>query len=140
MEYRRFQDTIVLRLDPDEEIIEQLTALAVQENIRLAEISGLGAIKEFHICVFDVKEKQFYNNQYQEPMELISLSGTITRQDGKPYLHIHASAGNGSGSAFGGHLKKAVISATGEITVRVVDGEVGRKYSEEIGLNLFHFA
>lgn len=140
MQYRRFGDTLVIRLDPNEEIVEQLTALAEKENICLGEITGLGALKEFHICVFDVAEKKFYNNEYREPMELISLSGTITRMEGKPYLHIHASAGNGSGSAFGGHLKKAVISATGEILVRVIDGQVGRKYSEEIGLNLFHFA
>lgn len=136
MEYRRFSDNIIVQMAPGEEIIEQLIALAEKENIHLAEITGLGSICEFHICVYDLNNKQFYNNEYFEPMELISLTGTITRQNKKPYLHLHACAGNGSGHAYGGHLKKAVIYATGEFVVRLMDGEVNRYHSEKIGLNL----
>ena len=139
MEYRRFENTSVVRLDPEEEILTQLAALAEAEQIELAEISGLGALKELEICVFDTKAKVYYNNTYAEAMELLCLTGTITRMDGKPYLHLHASAGDGTGKAVGGHLKKAVISATGEILVRIMAGQVGRKYSETIGLNLLDF-
>lgn len=139
MEYRRFEDTIIMRLDPDEEILEELTQLAQRENIVLAEVEGLGALKQMNVCVFDTVSKEYYTNSFEEPMELLSLSGTITQMEGKPYLHIHASAGNAKGIALGGHLKKAVISATGEIVVRVLNGQVGRRYSEKIGLNLFDF-
>lgn len=139
MEYRRFGDTVVLRLDPDEEVMEQLEKLAEREQIRLAEVSGLGALKAFHICVFDTKSKQFYNNDYQEPLELTALAGTITCKEGRPYLHIHASAGNAQGNVYGGHLKGAVVSATAEIVVRVIDGDVGRRFDEGIGLNLLQF-
>ncbi len=140
MEYRRFGDAYVVRLDPDEEVLTQLTCLAEKEQLRLAEISGLGALKELCVCVFDVAEKVFYDNSYPGPLELLSLSGTITEKDGAPYLHIHAAAGDTSGRAVGGHLKKAVISATGEIIVRVIDGSVGRRFHEGIGLNLFSFS
>ena len=33
----------------------------------------------------------------------------------------------------------AVISLTGEFVLHVINGEVGREYSPEIGLNLFKF-
>ena len=94
MEYFRAQDTYLVRLDPEEEILTQLHALAEKERIQLAEVSGLGALKEFEICVYNVAEKAFYHNAYTEALELVSLSGTITQLDGNPYLHIHAAAGD----------------------------------------------
>ncbi len=139
MQYKRFENTVVLRLDPNEEVLEQLAALAKTEHIRLAEVTGLGALKELHVCLFDPATKQFRNNTYQETLELLSLTGTITEQEGRPYLHIHASAANAKGGVYGGHLKGAVISATGEIVIRILNGVVGRVYNKEIGLNLFHF-
>lgn len=49
------------------------------------------------------------------------------------------SAGDGQGRVVGGHLNQARISATGELVLTVLPGEVDRRFSEEIGLNLFHF-
>ena len=37
------------------------------------------------------------------------------------------------------HLNRAIISATAEIQIQVIDGEIGREFSEDIGLNLFKF-
>lgn len=37
MEYRRFGNTIYLRLDPKEEILEEIGKVAKKENIRLAQ-------------------------------------------------------------------------------------------------------
>ncbi len=139
MEYRRFEDTIVLRLDPGEEICAQLLALAEKESIELAEISGLGAIGRFTTGVFDPKTKVYHANHFAGLFEIVSLTGTLTRKDGEPYLHAHLSAGDAEGSVFGGHLNEAWISATAEIVVRLVHGSVGRKLSDEIGLNLLEF-
>ena len=36
------------------------------------------------------------------------------------YTHIHMSAGNSQGQVFGGHLNRAVVSATCEMVVTVV--------------------
>lgn len=139
MQYQRYGDTYVVRLDPGEEILESLTRLAREENLRLAQVSGLGALRELEVCVFDPAEKVYYNNAFSQPMELLSLTGTITEMDGAPYLHLHAAAGDGQGRALGGHLKRAVISATAELLVRTLPGTVGRTYSETVGLNLLDF-
>lgn len=139
MQYRRFNDTIILRVDPEEEICDQIMTVAGKEDIRLAELQGLGAVKEFTTGVFDTRTKEYHANQFQGTFEIVSLTGTLTRKDGEVYLHAHFSAGDEKGNVFGGHLNRAVVSATAEIVIRVIGGEVGRKFSEEIGLNLFEF-
>ena len=71
--------------------------------------------------------------------EIASLTGTINTMDGEYYAHLHMSAGNEKGEVFGGHLNRAVVSATCEMVITVIDGKVDRVYDEEIGLNVFKF-
>ncbi len=139
MEYRRFRDTIILRVDPKEEICEKLMEVAEKEEIMLAEINGLGAVNDITTGVFDTVNKEYHANHFQGTFEIVSLTGTLTRMDGKVYLHAHMSVGDEKGSVVGGHLNRAVVSATSEIVIRIIDGRVGRKFSDEIGLNLFEF-
>lgn len=40
MEYRRFNNTIVARIDRGEEILAQIKELALKENIKLAHVSA----------------------------------------------------------------------------------------------------
>ena len=139
MEYRCSSDTIVLRVDPGEEICRSLLNIAETERIELAQISGLGAINRFTTGVFDTVTKEYHANHFEGLFEIVSLTGTLTRKDGAPYLHVHLSAGDREGHVFGGHLNEAYVSATAEIIVRILDGEVNRRMDERIGLNLYEF-
>lgn len=136
MEYRRFSDTYIVRLDPGEDIVERLTVLAKEEGLGLAEINGLGAVDDFTVGVFDVRQRRFVPNRFKGAHEIVSLHGTIT--DG-PYLHLHMSAGDGEGNVRGGHLAHARVSVTAEIVVRVIEGRVGRYFDEAQGLNVMTF-
>ena len=139
MDYRRFKDTVVARIDRGEEITEQVRVIAEREDIKLATVEALGALNDFTVGVFNTVEKQYYANRFQGPYEIVSLTGTISTMSGEFYLHLHMSAGDGSGAVFGGHLNRASVSATCEMVIRVIPGEVDRAFSEEIGLNLFRF-
>lgn len=137
MKYRRFDNTIVVRIDRGEEILEAVAELAERESIRLASISALGAVNEFTVGVFNTAEKKYYANEFSGAFEIVSLTGTINTMDGKFYAHLHMSVGNDRGEVFGGHLNRAVISATCEMIVTVIDGEVDRYHDDDVGLNLF---
>lgn len=139
MEYRRFGNTIVARIDRGEEILAAVREIAGAEHIQLASVSALGATNDFTAGVYNVDEKQYHANDFKGNFEIVSLTGTINTMDGEFYTHLHMSAGDEKGQVFGGHLNQAVVSAVCEMVITVIDGVVDRRFSEEIGLNLFRF-
>ncbi len=139
MDYRRFNDTIVLRIDRGEEIIEKVREVAEKEHIRLASIEALGATDDFTVGVYDVDAKRYDSKTFTGPHEIVSLVGTVTEKDGAFYQHLHLSAGNANCEVFGGHLNRAVVSATCEMVIRVIDGTIDRRTDPEIGINLLRF-
>lgn len=139
MEYKKFGKTYIVRIDPGEEIVTKVAELATKEKIALAHVNALGAVNEITVGVFDTVKKEYHANTFTGLYEIVSLHGTITEKDGHPYLHLHMSAGDEQGRVIGGHLSAAKVSATCEMVVTELDGHVGRKFSETIGLNLFAF-
>ena len=139
MEYRRFGNKIIARIDKGEEILTTIKEISLTENIKLASVQALGATDEFTVGVYKVDEKKYYSNEFKGYFEIVSLTGTINTMDGEFYTHIHMSAGNDKGEVFGGHLNKAIVSATCEMVIDIIDGNVDRKYDEETGLNVFRF-
>ena len=139
MDYRRFGNKIVARIDRGEEILEQVKELARRENITLASVTALGATNDFTVGVYKVEEQRYYANEFRGNFEIVSLTGTINTMDGAFYTHLHMSAGNDTGPVFGGHLNSAFVSATCEMVISIIDGLVDRRHDEETGLNLFAF-
>ncbi|MFR4986604.1 MAG: PPC domain-containing DNA-binding protein [Lachnospirales bacterium] len=139
MEYRKFENTIIARIDKGEEIIEQIKEIVIKEEIKLASIQALGAVGQFTIGVFKTNEKQYLSNEFNGDFEIVSLTGTINTMDNKFYCHLHMSVGNEKGEVFGGHLNRAIVSATCEMVITIISGIVDRYYDEEVGLNLLKF-
>ncbi len=139
MEYKRFGSKYVVRLNKGEEVITALKEVCATENIRLGTISGIGAVNKATIGLFETAAKIYHSNEYTGDMEVTSLSGNITRQNGEVYLHVHVCLGDITNRVVGGHLSSAIVSATLEVVIDVIDGSVDREFSDEIGLNLLDF-
>ena len=140
MEYRKFNQGYVMSLDPGEEIVSCLTKLVDQEGVALGTVSALGAANDVTIGIFDTREKQYHSQRYQGQYEISALVGNVTRQEGRPYLHLHITIGNPvTGEVHAGHLSAATISATLELFLQVWDGQVDRTFSDTVGLNLLEF-
>lgn len=126
---------IVLRLDPGDEIVESILALAEKEKIQAGIVEGIGATDDVTIGIMDLNLREYKLTHYTEPFEITSIMGNLSRKDGQAYLHSHINLGGVDGSVVGGHLDRAVISITAEIFIRIIDGEIDRKYHDEIGVN-----
>ena len=139
MDYRRFENKIVVRIDKGEEIIEKMLEVCKKENVLLANVNALGAVGEFEVGLFKTGEKKYYSTVHKGDFEIVSLTGSITTKDGELYHHIHMSAADSENKVYGGNLNYAKVSATCEMFIDILNGNVERKFDEEIGLNLFKF-
>lgn len=139
MDYKKFGNKYVVRLEKDEEIVSSLGDLCEMEKIRLGTISGIGAVGKVEIGYFETKAKEYHSKVLKGDMEILNLNGNISEMNDEVYLHIHITIADDNLNAVGGHLNSAVISATGEIVIDVIEGKVGRKLDEDIGLNMLEF-
>ena len=139
MEYKRFNNTIVVRFDRGEEIVEKVKELGLKEGIKLANVSALGACDYFAAGVYSVPEQKYYKNEFEGVYEITNITGTINTMDGEFYSHLHITCADSTGACFGGHLNAARVSATCEMVITVLEGSVDRFHDDKTGLNLFKF-
>jgi hypothetical protein len=139
MQYKRFGNNVVVRVDKGEELVDALKQMCKDLDIKLGSIIGIGATENVTIGLMNTKTKKYQSKQFTGDYEIASLVGNITRKDGEVYLHLHATICNTEHSAFGGHLTSAVISATFEGIIEIIEGQVNRTFDETSGLNLLQF-
>jgi predicted DNA-binding protein with PD1-like motif len=137
MEFTKFGNKYIVRLDKGEEIVETLKEFCSQQEIKLGWVKGIGAVGEATIGLFETREKVYHSIDLEGDYEITSLLGNISTMDGKTYLHLHATLGDREYKVRGGHFSRGVISATGEFLIESIDGEVDREFDDEIGLNLY---
>ena len=135
MEYVRNGSTIILRLQKGDELVSSLLSLIEKEKVKSGRVSGIGATDDVTIGVFNPKSKVYTKVKVTEDMEILSISGNLTRKDGAPYVHVHGSFASLE-KVYGGHVNECVISATAELIIDLYDVEVERKFDKESGLNL----
>ena len=139
MEYRKLGDTIVLCLVRGEDVLASIRAVCNAERVRLAEISALGAADYAEVGVYHLAEKRFLPRTLEGEMEICALTGSVTRRGTELYRHLHGSLADADGNVYGGHVNEIRVSATAEIFIRLLPGEVNRRLEEESGIFLMDF-
>lgn len=143
MEYRIFDQKYYVRLDKGDEIISSLCSLCEKENIKTAQIQGIGGCESAKVGVFDPERRVYRQREIEQLLEMVSLDGNVTFYENKPYIHAHAAfAYHGEDKKpeiLSGHLLEAVIGLTGEIVLTPAAGCISRKYIEELGIRIWDF-
>ena len=127
MQYKRFGNTCMVRIDLGEDIVESLKKLCEDEQIRLGRVEAIGATDHAVIGVYDLAKKEYYPEKIDGFMEIASLNGNITAMDGKPYIHLHTVLADQQHVIHGGHVLEMRVGATCEMFVTVLEGEVTRQ-------------
>jgi uncharacterized protein len=135
------QRTYVVVLDAGEEAFAAITGFAGRENLRGASVTALGAFERATVGWFDVAAKSYREISVDEQCEVLSAIGDIAEgDDGKPSLHLHVVLGLRDGSTRGGHLLRAVVQPTLEVTVVEAPVHLRRKKRPDLGIALITLA
>lgn len=127
MKYKRFHDTIVVRLETGEEIHQSIRQICRREQVNLGTISGFGGIRRLKVGIWNNQTNHYdYLEEWEKSMELLNMTGNITMQDDDVTTHIHVTAADNNFRVFGGHLVMGEVQNLAELMIRVIPGRVNR--------------
>jgi len=127
------------RLKKGDDLLGALQQICSQQDIKLAEIRGLGAVKHARIGYYDQDGREYTFVDLAQHMELLALIGNVSIKDGKPFVHAHVTFANSQGESFGGHLAEGteVFACEFIITEYLSNTALERAPDDETGLFLW---
>ena len=96
-------------------------------------LTGIGMVREAELGYWNGKE--YETHAHPAPAELISLQGNLALDEtGAQIVHAHVSLSGQDGSVHGGHLIRAVVHNTLELSLIALEGIALERKLEPNGL------
>jgi uncharacterized protein len=130
------QKTFVLIFNTDDQVVAGLKAFAAEQHLAASHFTAIGAFKDVSLGYFDWEKKDYLKIAVHEQVEVLSMVGDITINDGKPNIHVHVVLGRRDGSTCGGHLLEAEVRPTLEVILTGSPAHLERRFDKEAGLAL----
>ena len=129
--------TFVLVLDRGDEPLTAIARFAAEAGLKAATLTAIGAFARATVGWFDLKRRCYRPIAIDQQCEALSLIGDIALgDDGAPSLHAHAVLGLSDGTTRGGHLLRATVQPTLEVTLVETPVQLRRRQRPELGLAL----
>ena len=128
--------THVLVLASGEEVIERLMEFAQRERPACASFTAIGALQCCVLGFFDWERKEYIENRFDEQVELLSMAGNLFWVECKPTVNAQVVVGLRNGTTRGGHLLKAIVRPTLELTLVESPAHVVRRYDPDLQMSL----
>ena len=121
--------------DHDEDLLQAIESYADTKGIRTAQIRVIGAVKKAVVAYYDQDKKEYFDEKFDQPLEILSCIGNISLKDGKPIAHLHVIFGDENGDTMGGHLRPGTPVFFAELLILELSGpELHRGFDEATGL------
>jgi predicted DNA-binding protein with PD1-like motif len=133
MDAERSGDRIVVRLDPGDEVLEELSRLRDEHGIDSGFFMGIGAVDRVTLGHYDVSTEEYTERTFEGQFEVMNFKGNI----GPDKIHAHITVGDDTYRARGGHCSGARVSGTFEIIVLTTDVPLEHRRDERTGLDVF---
>src|SRR5260221_12085624 len=106
------QKTFAIIFNTGDEVVAGLKAFAGEKGLAASHFTAIGAFKNVVLGYFDWDKKDYTKILIHEQVEVLSLVGDVTLDEGKPNIHAHVVLGKQDGSTCGGHLIEAPVRPT----------------------------
>lgn len=141
MQVKKVGEQFLVRLEEGEEVVDSLRAWADQYGVGFAAVWAIGALRRATLGYWDPAVGTYQHLQVDEQVEVVSLSGNISRgEDGQPVPHMHVTLGRAGGQTVGGHLIEGAVFPTLEVVLFALPATVVRKPDAATGLVLWNLA
>lgn len=107
--------SFLLVFDRGEEVIAALRSFAEKNDIRGGSFVAIGAFERAVIAWWSWTTKEYERREIEEQLEVLSLAGNVTVENGRTKVHAHVALGRRDGIAAGGHLLEGVVRPTLEL-------------------------
>ena len=130
-----FKKIHVVRIKPDQELLEAIRRYCVESGVSSAIIIGIiGSVRDAQLNYLKALPGKYESIDYQGPLEIVCAQGSLALKDKEPVLHIHIQLSS-QGSCYGGHLAKATVFSTAEVVIGELDYQLWRQLDDYTGLN-----
>ncbi len=127
----------LLKLEHGKDLVEQLLTFLKDAEIKVAHISGIGAVMSAEIGYYDQIRREYVRTEVNSRCEIASLSGNVSLKDGEVFPHLHIVLCDEDGRTFSGHLFRADVFAA-ELFVVSLKGVIPERiYDDVTGLSLW---
>jgi predicted DNA-binding protein with PD1-like motif len=129
--------SIVLILERGEELQASLQEFAATSGVQSAWLSGQGGAMKTTLGYYNLETKSYEWKEFDETLEIVSLTGNLSLSSGQPFWHIHGVFSNRDFQAIGGHVKSMTVGLTGELHITPISPALHRDRHDNItGLKL----
>src|SRR5438067_13805572 len=109
--------TFALVFDKGDEVTASLLEFAKDNQLKASYFTALGSFSKVTLGFFERERKDYKRIEIEEQVEVMSLFGNLAQDArGAHKLHAHVVIGKRDGSAYGGHLLKAQVWRTLELS------------------------
>src|SRR5262249_55634145 len=100
-----------------DEVASGLTEFAEKNHIQAAQLTGMGTFDSAVLGRADPQVRAHKKIVIKQEVEVASFIGSVTPQNGKPFVHAHAVLGFEDGSTKAGHFVEGHVSFFMEVFV-----------------------
>jgi predicted DNA-binding protein with PD1-like motif len=135
--------SIVARLAFGDDLLAAVGRLAEEHGVTVGEFRAIGALQRGALSFYDQappdpRQRTYVSLPLNEPLEIVSLLGTVSRRDGATAVHAHACLADQRGRCYGGHVAEGCVAFACEVVLDELAGApLERVYDETTGLALW---